>query len=107
MHSTEPRRSTWTKLRQKQKAGWRIAFHSVWHNTAKCLTGLISILTTVLIIYLMVSLFGVNGSRSSFANIPPLIKGSCDASSRYNTWLHLAINAVSSGVLASSNLFKS
>lgn len=101
-----PRSNIRAKLRRKHKAGQGATVHSVgWHRTAVYLTILITILTTVLVICLLISVLRGQYPRSRFANTTLLFKGNCDKSSRYNTWFHLAINVVSSGVLASSNFF--
>lgn len=97
--------STWTTFRQRQKSAWRFAFLSGWRNTAVCLTVIISTLTATLIVCLIISLSSLGNGLRQGLSTSLLFKGDCELSSRYNTWLHLAINTISSGVLASSNFF--
>jgi hypothetical protein len=92
-------------LQKQAKSAWRFAVMSGWQNTALCLTVLIAVLTTILLICLMISLFGLGTSSASILRTTLLFQGNCGASSNYNLWIHLAINIISSGVLASSNFF--
>ncbi|OIW32319.1 hypothetical protein CONLIGDRAFT_642048 [Coniochaeta ligniaria NRRL 30616] len=97
--------SFWTVTQQRQKSAWRFYSLSGWRNTAVCLTVIISTLTATLIICLIISLSRLGGGLGYGLRTSLLFKGDCQLSSRYNTWLHLAINTISSGVLASSNFF--
>lgn len=97
--------NTWAEFQQRRKSAWRLFFLSGWRNTAVCLTIIISTLTSTLIICLIISLSRLAGGLRHGLRTSLLFKGDCDLSSRYNTWLHLVINAISSGVLASSNFF--
>ncbi|KAJ4128825.1 hypothetical protein NW768_007344 [Fusarium equiseti] len=95
-----------------------MAQYSGWKRTAVWLTGLIATLTTFLVVMLFVSLFALK--RDSDENTVTtsgnygtgdalgqsiLYKGNCDVSARANLWIHLAINIIGTGVLASSNFF--
>jgi hypothetical protein len=97
---------------------------SGWKLTAVYLTILVITLTTLLIITLFVSLFALERHDESTAGERTagdrtagdrtagdalgqsiLYKGNCDISSKANLWIHLLINIISTGVLASSNFF--
>ncbi|KAF4985765.1 hypothetical protein FGRMN_11105 [Fusarium graminum] len=87
---------------------------SGWKRTAVYLTGLIATLTTLLIVLLFVSLFSLKkddlenstGSNAQDAlGQSILYRGSCTTSAKANLWIHLAINIIGTGVLASSNFF--
>ncbi|KAJ4258087.1 hypothetical protein NW762_008227 [Fusarium torreyae] len=87
---------------------------SGWKRTAIYLTGLVTTLTTLLIVMLFVSLFAlgkddpsnIRGDDASDALGQSLLyKGNCDTTARANLWIHLAINIIGTGVLASSNFF--
>ncbi|CAF3457059.1 unnamed protein product [Fusarium graminearum] len=91
-----------------------MAPYSGWKQTAVYLTGLVTTLTTFLIVMLFVSLFALkrdNGSRGSGSKRPDALgqsilhEGNCDTTARANLWIHLAINVIGTGVLASSNFF--
>jgi hypothetical protein len=94
-----------TKTKQRLKAALRAAFPAGWRSVAAGLTGLITTLTATIAICLIVSLHHRGNESESGLGTSLLLKGDCDLTSRYNTWLHLAINIISSGVLASSNFF--
>ncbi|WZH49942.1 hypothetical protein QYS62_011168 [Fusarium acuminatum] len=92
---------------------WKIPFNG-WKSTAVYLTGLVTTLTTLLIVLLFVSLFhlekddadygeGRNDQDSLGQSV--LYRGNCKTSARANLWIHLAINIIGTGVLASSNFF--
>ncbi|KAH7240125.1 uncharacterized protein BKA55DRAFT_666059 [Fusarium redolens] len=87
---------------------------SGWKLTAVYLTILVSTLTTLLFVTLFVSLFalkkgdevdtnGRDGGDALGQSI--LYKGNCDTTAKANLWIHLLINIVSTGILASSNFF--
>ncbi|KAF4960345.1 hypothetical protein FGADI_992 [Fusarium gaditjirri] len=89
---------------------------SGWKLTAVYLTILVSTLTTLLFVTLFVSLFALksdneedtvtNGRDAGDAlGQSVLYKGSCDTTAKANLWIHLLINIVSTGILASSNFF--
>ncbi|KAF4949151.1 hypothetical protein FSARC_13569 [Fusarium sarcochroum] len=89
---------------------------SGWKRTAIYLTGLVTTLTTLLIVMLFVSLFALQKDDPSDdaqgANVATdalgqslLYKGNCDTTAKANLWIHLAINIIGTGVLASSNFF--
>ncbi|KAF4452593.1 hypothetical protein F53441_4613 [Fusarium austroafricanum] len=87
---------------------------SGWKLTAVYLTILVCTLTTLLIVTLFVSLFALerhdestSGERTAGDALGQsiLYKGNCDKTSNANLWLHLLINIVGTGVLASSNFF--
>ncbi|KAI1070328.1 hypothetical protein LB507_010271 [Fusarium sp. FIESC RH6] len=95
-----------------------MAQYSGWKRTAVWLTGLVATLTTFLVVMLFVSLFALkkdsddntvttSGNRGSGDALGQsiLYKGDCDVSARANLWIHLAINVIGTGVLASSNFF--
>lgn len=95
-----------------------MAQYSGWKRTAVWLTGLVATLTTFLVVMLFVSLFALkkdsddntlitSGNRGSGDALGQsiLYKGNCDVSARANLWIHLAINIIGTGVLASSNFF--
>lgn len=69
------------------------------------LTCLTTLLTTFLTTALLVSLYTFDNDRESIWTQTPIFKGKCEKVSRAKLYIHLAINAVSSGVLASSNFF--
>ncbi|RBR12251.1 uncharacterized protein FIESC28_08737 [Fusarium coffeatum] len=92
--------------------------YSGWKRTAVWLTGLVATLTTFLVVMLFVSLFALEKESDENTVINSgnygsgdalgqsiLYKGNCDVSSRANLWIHLAINVIGTGVLASSNFF--
>jgi hypothetical protein len=92
---------------------WKIPFNG-WKSTAVYLTGLITTLTTLLIVLLFVSLFSLEkddadygkGSNAQDAlGQSILYRGNCETSAKANLWIHLAINIIGTGVLASSNFF--
>ncbi|KAF5010439.1 hypothetical protein FDECE_3408 [Fusarium decemcellulare] len=82
-----------------------------WKLTAVYLTALVTTLTTLLIVTLFVSLFalkkdnGTGEGTESGLGQSLLYEGKCDVTSRSNLWIHLAINIIGTGVLASSNFF--
>ncbi|KAF4458711.1 hypothetical protein FALBO_14546 [Fusarium albosuccineum] len=76
-----------------------------WRRTAVYLTIFIILLTSLLIGALFASIFGVNDENSSLWGESLLYRGDCDWTSRTNLWIHLAINMLSTGILASSNFF--
>ncbi|EWG55665.1 hypothetical protein FVEG_13636 [Fusarium verticillioides 7600] len=89
---------------------------SGWKLTAVYLTILVSTLTTLLFVTLFVSLFGLkrddgddvmtSGRDAGDAlGQSVLYKGNCDTTAKANLWIHLLINIVSTGILASSNFF--
>ncbi|KAI1036985.1 hypothetical protein LB505_011409 [Fusarium chuoi] len=89
---------------------------SGWKLTAVYLTILVSTLTTLLFVTLFVSLFGLKRDDGDDAltsgrdagdalGQSVLYKGNCDTTSKANLWIHLLINIVSTGILASSNFF--
>ncbi|KAM0343801.1 hypothetical protein ACHAPU_008230 [Fusarium lateritium] len=87
---------------------------SGWKRTAVYLTGLITTLTTLLIVLLFVSLFSLEkddqenstgGNAQDALGQSILYRGSCTTSAKANLWIHLAINIIGTGVLASSNFF--
>jgi hypothetical protein len=91
-----------------------MAPYSGWKRTAVYLTGLVATLTTFLIVMLFVSLFALemddeSDSRGSSAGDALgqsiLHRGNCDTTARANLWIHLAINIIGTGILASSNFF--
>ncbi|RGP73074.1 hypothetical protein FLONG3_6389, partial [Fusarium longipes] len=97
-------------------SGWmrNMASCSGWKRTAVYLTGLVATLTAFLIVVLFVSLFaleryeepripGIKTTDSLGQSI--LYRGNCDNTSSANLWIHLAINVIGTGVLASSNFF--
>ena len=95
-----------------------MAQYSGWKRTAIWLTGLVATLTTFLVVMLFVSLFALKkdsddntvtnsrnyGSGDALGQ-SILYRGNCDVSARANLWIHLAINIIGTGVLASSNFF--
>ncbi|CAG7564335.1 unnamed protein product [Fusarium equiseti] len=95
-----------------------MAQYSGWKRTAIWLTGLVATLTIFLVVMLFVSLFALEknsdentvttsgdyGSGDALGQ-SILYKGNCDVSARANLWIHLAINIIGTGVLASSNFF--
>ncbi|KAF5582222.1 hypothetical protein FPCIR_9654 [Fusarium pseudocircinatum] len=89
---------------------------SGWKLTAVYLTILVSTLTTLLFVTLFVSLFGLKRDNGDDAvtsgrdagdalGQSVLYKGNCDTTAKANLWIHLLINIVSTGILASSNFF--
>ncbi|UZP38830.1 hypothetical protein NXS19_006646 [Fusarium pseudograminearum] len=91
-----------------------MAPYSGWKRTAVYLTGLVATLTTFLVVMLFVSLFALkrdNGSRGSGSKRADALgqsilhEGNCDTTAKANLWIHLAINVIGTGVLASSNFF--
>ncbi|KAL6916711.1 hypothetical protein FSST1_008206 [Fusarium sambucinum] len=91
-----------------------MAPYSGWKRTAVYLTGLVATLTTFLIVMLFVSLFALerdDESRSRGSNRADALgqsilhRGNCDTTAKANLWIHLAINIIGTGVLASSNFF--
>ncbi|KAF4430476.1 hypothetical protein FACUT_8842 [Fusarium acutatum] len=89
---------------------------SGWKLTAVYLTILVSTLTTLLFVTLFVSLFALKRDDGEDAltsgrdagdalGQSVLYKGSCDTTAKANLWIHLLINIVSTGILASSNFF--
>ena len=82
-----------------------------WRRAAAYLIALIFSLAALLLSGLLVSLYGLPNSPKSISNdegnstTTLIFRGSCDASTKYNFWGHLAINLIASGVLASSNFF--
>ncbi|KAF5682420.1 hypothetical protein FDENT_7664 [Fusarium denticulatum] len=89
---------------------------SGWKLTAVYLTILVSTLTTLLFVTLFVSLFGLKRDDGDDAvtsgrdagdalGQSVLYKGNCDTTAKANLWIHLLINIVSTGILASSNFF--
>ncbi|EMT74243.1 hypothetical protein FOC4_g10002724 [Fusarium odoratissimum] len=90
---------------------------SGWKLTAVYLTILVSTLTTRLFfVTLFVSLFALKSDdeEDAFTNgrdagdalgQSVLYKGNCDTTAKANLWIHLLINIVSTGILASSNFF--
>ncbi|KAF5986184.1 hypothetical protein FCOIX_1672 [Fusarium coicis] len=89
---------------------------SGWKLTAVYLTILVSTLTTLLFVTLFVSLFALkrddgddvmtSGRDAGDAlGQSVLYKGNCDTTAKANLWIHLLINIVSTGILASSNFF--
>ncbi|KAM0190043.1 hypothetical protein ACHAPA_010643 [Fusarium lateritium] len=94
-------------------SGWKIPFNG-WKSTAVYLTGLVTTLTTLLIVLLFVSLFslekddedyGTGSNAQDGLGQSILYRGNCVTSARANLWIHLAINIIGTGVLASSNFF--
>ncbi|KAH7002924.1 hypothetical protein EDB82DRAFT_531416 [Fusarium venenatum] len=109
-----------------------MASFSGWRRTALYLTILITTILIFLIVLLFLSLFhfGKNDSSTFDDDIDPewlkdtpfsyktapdpekdtlglgiLYKGDCTKSSEINLWIHLAINIIGTGILASSNFF--
>ncbi|KAM5349449.1 hypothetical protein ACJ41O_005954 [Fusarium nematophilum] len=84
---------------------------SGWKRTAVYLTALVTTLTALLIVTLFVSLFALkkdndNEQQRTYGLGQSLLyEGRCDTTGRANLWIHLAINIVGTGVLASSNFF--
>ncbi|KAF5623265.1 uncharacterized protein FTJAE_10650 [Fusarium tjaetaba] len=89
---------------------------SGWKLTAVYLTILVSTLTTLLFVTLFVSLFALKRDDGDDAvtsgrdagdalGQSVLYKGNCDTTAKANLWIHLLINIVSTGILASSNFF--
>ncbi|PNP59301.1 hypothetical protein FNYG_14948 [Fusarium nygamai] len=82
---------------------------SGWKQTAVYLTGLVTTLTTFLLAVFFVSLFALKkdhaSERTDALGQSLLFEGNCDMSYRISLWVHLAINIVGTGVLASSNYF--
>ncbi|KAF4343996.1 hypothetical protein FBEOM_2040 [Fusarium beomiforme] len=87
---------------------------SGWKLTAVYLTIFVSTLTTLLFVALFVSLFALDKSDESDSRgstghdalgQSTLYKGNCDTTAKANLWIHLLINIVGTGVLASSNFF--
>ncbi|KAF5559364.1 hypothetical protein FNAPI_4808 [Fusarium napiforme] len=89
---------------------------SGWKLTAVYLTILVSTLTTLLFVTLFVSLFSLKRDDGDDAvtsgrdagdalGQSVLYKGNCDTTAKANLWIHLLINIVSTGILASSNFF--
>lgn len=76
-------------------------FHSShgWHHIAK-----INTLLTLLLAILLLSLLAYTVSRSRLA-YTILYLGSCNTAQTTDLWLHLLINVLCSGILASSNFF--
>ncbi|RGP70911.1 hypothetical protein FSPOR_3598 [Fusarium sporotrichioides] len=91
-----------------------MAPYSGWKRTAVYLTGLVATLTTFLVVMLFVSLFALerdDDSRAEGSNRGDALgqsilhQGNCDITAKANLWIHLAINIIGTGVLASSNFF--
>lgn len=89
---------------------------SGWKLTAVYLTILVSTLTTLLFVTLFVSLFALKSDdeedtvtdgrdAGDALGQSVLYKGNCDTTAKANLWIHLLINIVSTGILASSNFF--
>jgi hypothetical protein len=92
---------------------WKIPFNG-WKSTAVYLTGLVTTLTTLLIVLLFVSLFSLEKDDADYGEgrhaqdalgQSILYRGNCETSAKANLWIHLAINIIGTGVLASSNFF--
>ncbi|KAI6754551.1 hypothetical protein HG530_012303 [Fusarium avenaceum] len=92
---------------------WKMPFNG-WKSTAVYLTGLVTTLTTLLIVLLFVSLFHLEKDAADYGDGRTdqdalgqsiLYRGNCKTSARANLWIHLAINIIGTGVLASSNFF--
>ncbi|KIL87699.1 hypothetical protein FAVG1_09410 [Fusarium avenaceum] len=92
---------------------WKMPFNG-WKSTAVYLTGLVTTLTTLLIVLLFVSLFHLEKDAADYGDgrtdqdalgQSVLYRGNCKTSARANLWIHLAINIIGTGVLASSNFF--
>ncbi|GKU08207.1 hypothetical protein FLAG1_08581 [Fusarium langsethiae] len=91
-----------------------MAPYSGWKRTAVYLTSLVATLTTFLVVMLFVSLFALerdDDSRAEGSNRGDALgqsilhRGNCDITAKANLWIHLAINIIGTGVLASSNFF--
>jgi hypothetical protein len=80
-------------------------FISGWRASAVTLLFAAILLTIVLCSLLLVSLFKLGNGWASLGGNSLLFTGSCITSSRLNLGLHLLINIMGSGVLASSNFF--
>jgi hypothetical protein len=78
---------------------------SGWRYTALVLAMLVAVLTVFLTSILFVSLHRLGNGWAAIMDNSAFFVGSCEISSRLNTFLHFLINMVSSGILASSNFF--
>lgn len=72
-----------------------------WRKTAGILTAVIIVIEAVLILVLIIASAKSGGVRGNHI----LYRGSCSSASTFNTIAHLLINALATGVLASSNFF--
>ncbi|KAF4472854.1 hypothetical protein FALBO_241 [Fusarium albosuccineum] len=81
-----------------------------WRRTAFYLTILVTSLTILLTTVLLVSIFKLPQDAEGTQDLSGrgqsiLWYGQCDKIARDSLWIHLAVNIISTGVLASSNFF--
>lgn len=77
---------------------------SGWRGLGVLLTISTGVLTIILVSFLLVSVFQYGDSSDPLGR-RTIFRGRCQTASRSNLLIHLAINAIASGVLASSNFF--
>ncbi|KAK5659147.1 hypothetical protein OQA88_1237 [Cercophora sp. LCS_1] len=90
--------------RQQPQKNGRSSF-SGWKGLGAALTIFTAILTILLVSGLLVSIVRYGNSSDPLNSRSTIFRGHCPTASRYNLLIHLAINAIASGVLASSNFF--
>jgi len=90
---------------QRHRWPWRLLSASGWRATGYGLTGLLAILIITLISCLLASISKLPQGSAPLQESTVVYEGNCDVSTRNNLLLHFAINAVASGILASSNFF--
>ncbi|KAL6915311.1 hypothetical protein FSST1_006806 [Fusarium sambucinum] len=76
-----------------------------WRRMAAFLTISVFVLTCILVATLITSLYGIYDDAISIRNDTVIWEAKCDSTEKANLWLHLAINIISTGILASSNFF--
>ncbi|KAH6957364.1 hypothetical protein DER45DRAFT_461455, partial [Fusarium avenaceum] len=76
-----------------------------WRRLATYLTILVSVLSILLIIFLIISVKIGRSQGTSFQKETVIWETDCMTTARANLWIHLAINLFATGILGSSNFF--
>jgi hypothetical protein len=93
------------KIHLAEMFKFNISHITGWRRLAVYLTALVFFLTCVLVAILVISLYAIHGGVISIKNDTVLWEAECDSTEKANLWLHLAINIISTAILASSNFF--
>lgn len=76
-----------------------------WRRLATYLTILVSVLSILLIIFLIISVNVGRSQGKGFQEETVIWETDCTTTARANLWIHLAINLFATGILGSSNFF--